>query len=95
MGVVVVSIQYRLGPLGFLCLGTPGIPGNQGLMDQVEALNWIRRNIIYFGGNPEQYVLYAVFMLVFHVVSHLHLLPRVNNINNAIFSVSYEQISLA
>ncbi len=67
MGVVVVSIQYRLGPLGFLCLGTPGIPGNQGLMDQVEALNWIRRNIIYFGGNPEQYVLYVVFMLVPHL----------------------------
>lgn len=54
MGVIVVSIQYRLGPLGFLSLGTPGAPGNQGLLDQMEALQWICRNIIYFGGNPKQ-----------------------------------------
>uniref|UniRef100_A0A5K3FC41 COesterase domain-containing protein n=1 Tax=Mesocestoides corti TaxID=53468 RepID=A0A5K3FC41_MESCO len=59
MDVIVVSIQYRLGPLGFLCLGTPGIPGNQGLLDQVEALQWIRRNIAYFGGNSEQITLFG------------------------------------
>lgn len=33
--VVVVSINYRLGPYGFMCLDTPGVPGNQGLKDQV------------------------------------------------------------
>ncbi|VDP02628.1 unnamed protein product [Schistosoma curassoni] len=54
MNVVVVSIQYRLGPLGFLYLGNDEIPGNQGLMDQVAGLQWVRENIAYFGGNPQQ-----------------------------------------
>ncbi|BHF84102.1 hypothetical protein SprV_0902725200 [Sparganum proliferum] len=59
MGVIVVSIQYRLGPLGFLCLGSPGIPGNMGLMDQIAALEWVRRNIAYFGGNPSQITIFG------------------------------------
>jgi para-nitrobenzyl esterase len=55
--VVVVTINYRLGALGFLNLNevTKGkIPatGNEGLLDQVFALEWIRDNISRFGGNP-------------------------------------------
>ncbi|AMN39016.1 carboxylesterase/lipase family protein [Rhodoplanes sp. Z2-YC6860] len=50
--VVVVSINYRLGALGFLCL--PGVsPGNLGLLDQVAALKFVRDNIAAFGGNPD------------------------------------------
>jgi para-nitrobenzyl esterase len=57
-GVVVVSINYRLGPLGYLA--HPALTkaagkdptGNFGLMDQVAALAWVKRNIAAFGGDP-------------------------------------------
>jgi para-nitrobenzyl esterase len=58
-GAIVVTIAYRLGPLGFLALPelTRESPnhssGNYGLMDQIAALEWIQRNIAAFGGNPK------------------------------------------
>ncbi|MGW5318956.1 carboxylesterase/lipase family protein [Nocardia thailandica] len=55
--VVVVSINYRLGGLGYVDFGdfsTPEAPfdGNLGLRDQVAALQWVQRNIAAFGGDP-------------------------------------------
>ena len=58
-GVIVVTIAYRLGPLGFLAHPelTRESPhhssGNYGLMDQIAALEWIQRNIAGFGGDPK------------------------------------------
>ncbi len=63
--VVLVSINYRLGLLGFLDLSS--LPdgkafsrsGNLGILDQVEALRWVKRNIRAFGGNPDNVTLFG------------------------------------
>ncbi len=62
--VVVVTINYRLGILGFASLaGVTGghIPatGNEGLLDQVQALAWVRDNIAGFGGDPQRVTIFG------------------------------------
>ncbi|HXY26001.1 MAG TPA: carboxylesterase family protein [Candidatus Acidoferrum sp.] len=59
-GIVVVSVNYRLGVFGFLAhpelTKESGVnaSGNYGLMDQIAGLQWVRRNIVAFGGDPEK-----------------------------------------
>lgn len=64
-GVVVVTFNYRVGPLGFLAY--PALTeesqhhssGNYGLLDQIAALNWVHRNIAAFGGDPSNVTIFG------------------------------------
>ncbi|KAJ8007879.1 hypothetical protein DPEC_G00098760 [Dallia pectoralis] len=59
-GVVVVSMNYRLGPLGFLSLpGSEVFHGNAGMQDQQLALRWVANNIADFGGDPSKVTLFG------------------------------------
>lgn len=53
-GIILVLPNYRLGPLGFLCLRDEVAPGNAALKDLTLALKWVKDNIEKFGGNPEE-----------------------------------------
>lgn len=72
-GVLLVTINYRLGAFGFLCLDTAEVPGNAGLKDQVAALKWVKENIKNFGGDPENVTIFGESAggasTAFHVLS--------------------------
>jgi para-nitrobenzyl esterase len=75
-GVVVVTINYRLGALGFLAhpalaARRGGPAGNYGLMDQQAALRWVRRNIQRFGGDPHNVTIAGQSAGGLSVLSHL------------------------
>jgi para-nitrobenzyl esterase len=61
--VVVVTLNYRLGPFGFLATDalaqSNAAVGNTGILDQVAALGWVQRNIAAFGGDPERVLLFG------------------------------------
>jgi len=56
-GMIGVTLNYRLGPMGFVCLPQlqkeAGLTGNYGLFDQMTAIRWVKDNIAAFGGDPE------------------------------------------
>ena len=63
-GVVVVSVAYRVGPFGFLAhpelsAENSGHSGNYGLLDQIAGLQWVRRNIAAFGGDPKRVTIFG------------------------------------
>ncbi|KAH9633905.1 hypothetical protein HF086_009718 [Spodoptera exigua] len=58
--VIIVTINYRVGPYGFMCLDTPEIPGNQGLKDQHLGIQWVKDNIEAFGGDANQITLFGL-----------------------------------
>ncbi|MDR1158869.1 MAG: carboxylesterase family protein, partial [Oscillospiraceae bacterium] len=59
-GIIVVSIQYRVGVFGYLSLpglsaeDPNGVSGNYGLLDQIKSLEWVKNNITAFGGDPNR-----------------------------------------
>lgn len=57
--IVLVSINYRLAPFGFVSTLSPEMPGNVALADLQMALEWIQENISSFGGNPDQVTLFG------------------------------------
>jgi len=57
--VVLVTFNYRLGPLGFLSTEDKTAAGNQGLLDQVMVLNWVKENIAKFGGDPDKVTIFG------------------------------------
>jgi len=78
-GVVLVTLNYRLGPFGFFshpALAADGSPrGNQGLLDQKRALEWVHDNIAAFGGDPANVTVFGESAgssdVCYHVVSPL------------------------
>jgi para-nitrobenzyl esterase len=64
-GVVLVTVNYRLGPLGYLAHpeltkeSEHGSSGNYGILDQIAALQWVRDNIAAFGGDPENVTIFG------------------------------------
>ena len=69
--VIFVTINYRLGPLGFLTMGTDLVPGNAGLRDQNMALNWIHENIVNFRGDPGSVTIFGGSAGSFSVAMHI------------------------
>jgi para-nitrobenzyl esterase len=64
-GVIVVSVNYRVGPLGFLAHpdlsreSEHHVSGNYGILDQIAALQWVHRNIAAFGGDPSRVTIFG------------------------------------
>ncbi|XP_049299506.1 juvenile hormone esterase isoform X1 [Anopheles funestus] len=74
--VIVVTLNYRLGSLGFLHLPSQGIEGNAGLKDQLLVLRWVQQNIAHFRGDPNNVTLFGESAGAASV--HLHMLSPVS-----------------
>ncbi len=73
-GVIVVNIAYRLGAMGFLghpALDNAGQVGNYGVMDQQQALRWVRDNIATFAGDKNNVTIFGESAGGFSVMTHL------------------------
>lgn len=71
--VILITLNYRVGVLGFMSLGTPAYSGNQGLKDQQLALRWINENVEKFGGDKNKITIFGQSAgsssCMFHILS--------------------------
>ena len=77
--VVVVTFNYRLAGFGFMTFGNDLVSGNMGLRDQLEALNWVKRYISNFGGDPDKITIFGQSSGAVSVHA-LHLSPKSNGL---------------
>ena len=70
-GIILVTINYRLGPFGFFNLGNEEVPGNAAIKDQILALEWVKSNIQSFGGDPDAVTIFGQSAGSFSVSMHL------------------------
>ena len=89
-----MSINYRLGLLGFLSLGSNNLTGNMGLLDQVLALQWVKDNIEAFGGDPHRVTIWGEsagsWAVTYHMIS-----PLSNDLFNQVIGQSGTVLSPA
>ncbi|XP_037024082.1 esterase FE4-like [Bradysia coprophila] len=85
--VVLVSFNYRLGALGFMAVGTREIPGNAAMKDMALVLQWVNRNIVKFGGNPNKVTLmgWSAGAIAVHA---LMLSPMVDGLFHRVVAIS-------
>lgn len=57
--IILVTINYRLGALGFLSFDDGTVPANNGLKDMILSLKWVQRNIATFGGDRDQVTIFG------------------------------------
>ncbi|XP_069603391.1 neuroligin-3 isoform X3 [Ranitomeya imitator] len=57
--VIVITLNYRVGVLGFLSTGDQAAKGNYGLLDQIQALRWVSENVAFFGGDPRRITVFG------------------------------------
>ncbi|XP_061386880.1 esterase-5B-like [Musca vetustissima] len=89
--IMLVTIAYRVGALGFLSMQDEGLPGNLGLKDQRLALQWIKENIVHFGGDPKKILLTG--FSAGGASTHFHILQRPEE-NVAKAAVSFSGVAL-
>jgi len=85
--VISVTLNYRLGSLGFISTGDDVIPGNYGLWDQILALQWVQENIAAFGGDPDRVTIYGESAGGWST-STLFLSPQANGLFHAVIAES-------
>ncbi|KAJ6082496.1 hypothetical protein N7499_007370 [Penicillium canescens] len=86
-GSILVSVNYRVGPLGFMALETAALYGNQGIKDLIMGLEWVQQNIAAFGGDPKKVLFFGQSAGAENVYA-IGSLPQAPSLMNSLISES-------